>query len=602
VLGGTRGTLISAEVHALIFLITFHGFLDLKATNTNKMRFKNQHCILLVILFMATNQLIAQRTVETYYDLGKTKLHEVYTTTNKPPYRKHGVYKEFDAVGNLIREKNFKNDKQHGIVRIFYFMPDQFQKDCYGTLMGESNWVDGNRHGWDKSWVCNKGVVSLESEKYYEEKVLLIDKRYYTNGNAKSTIQLNGLCEEWDENGQKIAEYNLKDGVEDGMKTLWHPNGQLQSTGSMDNGKEIGLWKTYTNTGKLQSEFTAQPNASLLTSQTEYFANGNKKYHHHKTADNQYLVEEYFENGNPSSIGVKMYDNRSGELIANGLQTTYSEQGNVLFKYGMKEGVHHGTMEIFNERGEIIGGGKVVNGCRTGIHNMLYNKDWQEVFDYRLFEFKRVTEFEQDCSWDGMVKDYYKSGNIQFEGKLKSTNPDVLNGQGVFYYESGSKQKEGTYEDNKPIGELKYYDESGKLQAIEYYGKYSGLIRKLEGDQIYPSLLKDTGVRRKRLKQKVDNLFLSQSSNVFETVPIMHKKRLYNAATILLDDWESKINNPTATEDDLTQVEKIEKAVQNIMALEKQDTGSMEKELKKASTTESVIAIVNKWVTQFDLD
>lgn len=456
------------------------------------MKIKSQYFIITAILFMATTQLFAQRTVETYYDWGKTKLHEVYTTTKEPPYRKHGVYKEFDAAGNLIREKNFKDGKQHGLSRVFYFMPDEFQRECYGKLILESPWTDGKKHGWEKSWKCDKGVLSVEYEKYHEHNELLIEKQYYTNGNPKATVQLNGLCEEWAENGQKIAEYTQVDGVQDGKNIQWHSNGQLYASGMMANGKQTGEWKVYIEDGTLQKDVLIDPQEPVYVSHIEYYPNGNKMYDRQKTGDNKYLVKNYYESGNLMTVETQAYQERTGELEGAGLSTAFREDGNKIYEYINMGGSINGRLELYDENGEVVGGGEFVNGCRVGPFIMFYNEEGKEVFDLRVAKYKRDIEFDSQCKPTGSITDFYMNGNKKFEGKITSFDPETYDGDCIFYrengnkleertyaygttrkitkyYEDGVKQYEASYSDNRLSGPVKYYDEKGTLRRSEYY-------------------------------------------------------------------------------------------------------------------------------------
>jgi|GEM_PF-1571052 len=44
-------------------------------------------------------------------------------------------------------------------------------------------------------------------------------------------------------------------------------------------------------------------------------------------------------------------------------------------------------------------------------------------------------------------------------------------GYNVDYYNNGQKMIEGNFKKGKPVGELKFYNEAGKLKYIEYYSK-----------------------------------------------------------------------------------------------------------------------------------
>jgi hypothetical protein len=50
-------------------------------------------------------------------------------------------------------------------------------------------------------------------------------------------------------------------------------------------------------------------------------------------------------------------------------------------------------------------------------------------------------------------------------------------GYKVDYYDSGNKRMEGKFKKGKPVGELKFYNETGKLKYIEYYNRRGRKIR-----------------------------------------------------------------------------------------------------------------------------
>lgn len=419
------------------------------------------------ILFI-TNAIGQSREVETYYDLGRTKIHEYYTTLDEPPYKKHGVYKEFDADGNLIRYKEFKNGEQHGMVRVYYFIPDYAQKACYGKLIGESEWVNGERHGWDKTWVCDQGNITLESEIYYQNGVEQKGKFYYKNGNLQAEKVPTGINKEWDEAGQLIAEYEVTDGVENGSKTLWYSNGQLKAKGETADGIEIGNWVSYFENGNLQYELVLSAEKPFPISRLGYYPNGNLQNSFKETANGQYVMEDYFEHGSLSVRANKKYDPSIRELV------------------------FHGTLEVYNGKNEKVAGGNFIEGCRVGAFTLLYDKDWKEVYNFTEAAFKRELVFDQRCKPTGMVTDYYISGVKQFEGKMTSLDPEVLDGLCTFFYPNGNKKEERTilygipskivkyyehgpvqmeanYSEGKLDGKVNYYDENGTLRQSEQY-------------------------------------------------------------------------------------------------------------------------------------
>jgi len=63
-----------------------------------------------------------------------------------------------------------------------------------------------------------------------------------------------GLWITWDENGQKWAEGNYRNGEKEGLWIAWHYNGQKYSDGNYVNGKEEGLWIAWHYNGQKWQE------------------------------------------------------------------------------------------------------------------------------------------------------------------------------------------------------------------------------------------------------------------------------------------------------------------------------------------------------------
>lgn len=67
---------------------------------------------------------------------------------------------------------------------------------------------------------------------------------------------------------------------------------------------------------------------------------------------------------------------------------------------------------------------------------------------------------------EGIVKEYWVTGELLFEGKLKSVNPDILYGLCTWYYKNGQRRKEGTYNNGVLEGRLKSWSKDGKEEGI----------------------------------------------------------------------------------------------------------------------------------------
>lgn len=73
---------------------------------------------------------------------------------------------------------------------------------------------------------------------------------YYWNGSAYT-----GVLEEFDETGNKSAEYQLINGQRNGISRFWWPGGYLKKEAQYQNGVYHGYVKVYYKEGQLRSWF-----------------------------------------------------------------------------------------------------------------------------------------------------------------------------------------------------------------------------------------------------------------------------------------------------------------------------------------------------------
>ncbi|WP_109832779.1 toxin-antitoxin system YwqK family antitoxin [Reichenbachiella versicolor] len=557
------------------------------------MRFKYQ---LLIMIIMITFQTTAQnRKVETYYDLYKTKIHEFYTTLDTPPYRKHGLYKEFDTQGNLIRYKEFNDGKQDGVVRIYYFMPDYSQKDCYGKLTAESYWKDGKRHGWDKAWSCDRGRLIPTQEIYYEYGEQVKAKLYHRNGELKSENQRTGLNKEWDDKGNLIAEYQLVDGVEEGLKTLYHSNGQIKMKGIMKDGKHSGDWKAYHPNGEMMSEFTVNPNIPYFKNIMKY-------------TDRGVLKESTIYDGNLHA--VTLYDSLTGiktslEHRKYSSDNSYRRQGELSTFYNNGQVRYilefNGIGQVvkstsYDKSGEDLGGiEKDSDGIPIGqwvvFKNMKTNTITYAPDSANMY-------FQIDHNTQGYiesVKGYSLEGQLVSKGMFyeKSEMNYLEHGNWKYYHPStGKVAQEGKFNYGKPTGEWMSYSESGDLTGMTTYS--NGRVTKKEtGAELEARQMKEfkSNLVKKYYHYSTKNNnpivkhYLYNSSNT-ANAPIVEK------ASELMDYYLSDAKDCLDI-DCLKSIEtKVIKVEDVLKKYQSNDPGKLAKKLKSASTTEKIEALL----------
>lgn len=62
-----------------------------------------------------------------------------------------------------------------------------------------------------------------------------------------------------------------------------------------------------------------------------------------------------------------------------------------------------------------------------------------------------------------LVKDFYNTGTLQMEGTYSSMDPEVKNGEFIWYYENGQKRIESTFRNNETI-KNREWDSNGNLK------------------------------------------------------------------------------------------------------------------------------------------
>ena len=84
-------------------------------------------------------------------------------------------------------------------------------------------------------------------------------KEFHSNGNLRSKCQENrsgelvGLFSGYNFDGNKILEWNYKDGICDGRITTWYSNGKKSSEGNIRDNRYVGKIKTWYYSGEIQS-------------------------------------------------------------------------------------------------------------------------------------------------------------------------------------------------------------------------------------------------------------------------------------------------------------------------------------------------------------
>jgi len=130
-----------------------------------------------------------------------------------------------------------------------------------------------------------------------------------------------------------------------------------------------------------------------------------------------------------------------------------------------------------------------VNGNKQGEWVTWINKNWEKTNNPELVMYYEKCFFKDDVPI-GKTYCYYRSGKIQFEGNAISYNPAILDGKCTYYYPSGFKQMEGSYDKGTPTGLWLFYKNDGTIEkridfSLDYARKKIKEAEKCFNDKKY---------------------------------------------------------------------------------------------------------------------
>lgn len=103
-----------------------------------------------------------------------------------------------------------------------------------------------------------------------------------------------------------------------------------------------------------------------------------------------------------------------------------------------------------------------------------YDKEWQVVQSPSKAEYYRLITFDANGKPVGIVKDYYLTGELQWEGKMLfvdkyDNTKDRSDGRCIWYHKNGKKSRESVMVDDKEDGLTTIWYEDGQVaREVEY--------------------------------------------------------------------------------------------------------------------------------------
>ena len=546
--------------------------------------------LMTLLVFITITSFGQLQTYKTFYDpLTQTKLHEEWTAKpipNRARGVKHGLYKEFDTEGNLIREMQYQNGKQDGYTRIYYFVPDYPQKDCYGILIGDYNFKEGRKHGIQKDYDCDQGTLISRKESEFVDGQTVVEKTFHRDGTKASVKRYNGINQEWDKDGNILAEYSLVNGIEDGMKTIYYSNGQVRMKGMMDEGNYSGEWVAYYAEGDLMSVFTKNPNGNYFSSFKKYSKDGvliesttKKDDLHHVTVYDSISGKKRFEEYRRYSddvhyLPVERADYYPGGVVKSKIQ------------YGIHGRIN--SVAVFNRSGEKIGGGTFDRyGDPIGL--LIIYRNQTNVWTWNPEPSNERYEINFNGR-NGEVKVYDSNGMLTGRGSIEYLREIemVEVGEWSYLYPSGNVKSTGVFSRGDKHREWKQYHKDGSLKGALVY-QYGKLVEEKSAEEIEAAEFK--ALKRKLIRSYSDYENQNSNSNVrFYKYRVRNSDRyiIFEKGVTLINNYFPLIGNCT----DLHCLKSIESKLQRVDDIMKrfqdEDLGSLYIKLKSAKRIEKI--------------
>lgn len=118
------------------------------------------------------------------------------------------------------------------------------------------------------------------------------------------------------------------------------------------------------------------------------------------------------------------------------------------------------------------------NAQKEGKWTVLLTSGFNHTFDKKRAKYYRIAEYKDGLP-QGIIKDYFLDGTLQFEGILLSEFPSVYDGEIRIYYQDGTLKKLRTYKDKKLDGKQQFFSKTGVKQSHKTFidGKEVGESR-----------------------------------------------------------------------------------------------------------------------------
>ena len=134
-----------------------------------------------------------------------------------------------------------------------------------------------------------------------------------------------------------------------------------------------------------------------------------------------------------------------------------------------------------------------INYPDSGFIKKFFNEDWEIIHDSTKASYYRLAHYSNGKPITGIpVKDYYISGEMQFDGYLLNESPDIPDKFCKWYFKNGNLSSTDNYKNGELNGKYREYYKGGNLRIstrytntkihggyLEYYDSTGSIYKKL---------------------------------------------------------------------------------------------------------------------------
>ncbi|MBM3200892.1 MAG: toxin-antitoxin system YwqK family antitoxin [Chlamydiae bacterium] len=409
-----------------------------------------------------------------FYESGAIKCRAFYEKGELSSKDQQPSVTKYDELRTVIEVQEHKNGKPIGLHCSYY--PNGKEKE-------HIEYKDGQFHGTNRAF-SSEGVLIAEGA---FDKGMPVGKHWKKHANGKLAYvaiydkkgKLKEPIVEFNENGQKIAQYYVQNKELHGEYQEWYPSGKIAKQYVYSNGKWSQEQIEYHENGKKKGHFFCKNG--------EY--DGKFEQWHE---DGRYAKKAFFISGKPQGQLIEWHENGKLKLQTafsdgklDGSYEEWSKEGVLIHKGAYLAGEKHGNFQVFDEEGQMLFDANYLFGQVDGKYvKNLTNDQPLEIVEFKngkkhgsFLEYwpngkLRVKGFYQNDLAEGLTQGWFEDGKIAFTRFYKG---GVLVGEQKDYYPSHLIFEK----DREQLSKITCYNSEGKLHGEQKTFFVNGTVQTL---------------------------------------------------------------------------------------------------------------------------